>query len=426
MFDYQSHFTSAIDALHTEKRYRVFADLERIAGRFPQAIWRHDGSAVEITVWCSNDYLGMGQHEKVVAAMQQTATSMGTGAGGTRNISGTTHPLVELEQELADLHGKEAALVFTSGYVSNEASISTIARLLPDCLILSDELNHASMIEGVRKAGGRKQIFRHNDVAHLEELLKAADPARPKLIVFESVYSMDGDIAPVAAICDLAERYNAMTYIDEVHSVGMYGPRGGGICEREGLAHRVDVIEGTLAKAIGVLGGYITGSRAVIDAVRSYAPGFIFTTALPPALAAAATASIRHLKQSQVERQGQQRQAAQTKAVLAQADLPVMASETHIVPVLVGDADLCKRASDHLLEKHGIYIQPINYPTVPRGTERLRITPTPLHDDALIERLRDALVETWQSVGIAFASTRQETSAESNFATPLVVSKAGG
>ena len=347
--DYRRFFEEAIDQLHAERRYRVFADLERIAGRFPTAIWRANGRMQEITVWCSNDYLGMGQHPDVVAAMQAAAGGMGTGAGGTRNISGTNHPLVELEAELADLHGKEAGLVFTSGFISNEAAISTIARLLPNCLILSDELNHASMIEGVRRSGAEKKIFRHNDVAHLESLLQTAGRERAKLIVFESVYSMDGDIAPIAAIADLAEKYNAMTYIDEVHAVGMYGPRGGGITEREGLAHRIDVIEGTLAKAFGTLGGYITGTSAVIDAVRSYAPGFIFTTALPPAIAAASTASIRHLKASQAERDAQQRQAARTKQVLSAAGLPVMESATHIVPVLVGDPELCKMATDRLL-----------------------------------------------------------------------------
>ncbi len=424
--NYQRFFEEAVDQVHAERRYRVFADLERIVGRFPRAIWRSEGKAEEITVWCSNDYLGMGQHPEVIAAMQNAAGSMGSGAGGTRNISGTNHPLVELEAELADLHGKEAALVFTSGFVSNEAAISTIARLLPNCLILSDELNHASMIEGVRRSGAEKKVFRHNDLDHLESLLKAAGRERAKLIVFESVYSMDGDIAPIKEIADLADKYNAMTYIDEVHAVGMYGDHGGGITEREGLAHRIDVIEGTLAKAFGTLGGYITGTAAIIDAVRSYAPGFIFTTALPPSIAAAAATSIRHLKASLSERDAQQRQAQRTKDVLSDAGLPVMPSVTHIVPVLVGDPELCKMASDRLLAKHGIYIQPINYPTVPRGTERLRITPTPFHSDELIEGLKGALMETWEALGIPFHDASQPRVAESERIVPLVVPKSGG
>lgn len=424
--NYQRFFEEAIDQIHAERRYRVFADLERIVGSFPRALWRANGEAKEITVWCSNDYLGMGQHPDVIAAQQQAAARMGSGAGGTRNISGTNHPLVELELELADLHGKEAALVFTSGFVSNEAAISTIARLLPNCLILSDELNHASMIEGVRRSGAEKKIFRHNDVAHLESLLQTAGRERAKLIVFESVYSMDGDIAPIKEIADLAEKYNAMTYIDEVHAVGMYGARGGGITEQEGLAHRIDVIEGTLAKAFGTLGGYITGSRTVVDAVRSYAPGFIFTTALPPAITAAATASIRHLKSSAAEREAHQRQAQRTKDVLSAAGLPVMPSSTHIVPVLVGDPELCKMASDRLLGVHGIYIQPINYPTVPRGTERLRITPTPVHSDALIAELKDALVETWNALGIPYATAGKPAIAETDRIIPLLVPKSGG
>jgi len=398
--NYNSVFEAALGALKDEKRYRVFADIERIAGRFPHAVMRSGGESREIVVWCSNDYLGMGQHPAVVGALKDAADRMGAGAGGTRNISGTNHPLVELEAELADLHGKQAALTFTSGFVSNEAAISTIARLLPDCLILSDQLNHASMIAGVKSSGAAKQLFRHNDVEHLETLLKAAGRERAKLIVFESVYSMDGDVAPIARIADLAEKYGAMTYIDEVHAVGMYGPRGAGICERDDVMDRIDVIEGTMAKAIGVLGGYIAGQRSVIDAVRSYAPGFIFTTALPPALAAAATASIRHLKASWRERAGQRRQVRHTKEALGRAGLPVMPSDTHIVPLFVGDAELCKAASDRLLERHGIYIQPINYPTVPRGTERLRITPTPFHDDALVAHLRDALVEVWTALDL--------------------------
>ena len=403
--DYNRYFTAALRQLWDERRYRVFADLERIAGRFPYAVHRSSHGRREVVVWCSNDYLGMGQHPKVIGALVETATRLGVGAGGTRNIAGTNHPLVELERELADLHRKDAALVFTSGYVSNQTGIATIAKLIPDCLILSDALNHNSMIEGVRHSGRDKLIWHHNDVEHLEHLLKQAGRERPKLIVFETLYSMDGDVAPVHRICDLAERYGAMTYADEVHAVGLYGARGAGVAERDGVMDRVDVVEGTLAKAFGCVGGYIAGRHALIDAVRSHAPGFIFTTALPPGICAAATAAIRHLKTSDVERERHQERAARLKSVLSAAALPVMPNDTHIVPLLVGNAEKCKAASDLLLDEHAIYIQPINYPTVPRGMERLRITPTPFHDDRLIDRLAKALVDVWERLGLAFDQT---------------------
>src|SRR5215470_9252785 len=397
---YDHFFSAALARLHAERRYRVFADLERIAGRFPHAVWHSPDGPRQVVIWCSNDYLGMGQHRKVIGAMVETATRMGAGAGGTRNISGTNHPLVELERELADLHGKEAALVFTSGYVSNETGIPTIAKLLPNCVILSDGWNHNSMIEGVRRAGVEKKIWRHNDVGHLEELLSAEAPERPKLIVFVALYSMDGDVAPVNCICDLAEHYRAMTYADEVHAVGLYGARGGGQAEHQGAMARIDVIEGTLAKAFGCLGGYIAASAVLCDAVRSYAPGFIFTTALPPAICAAATAAIRHLKTSSFERERHQERAARVKAVLNAAGLPVLPNDTHIVPVIVGEPEKCKTATDLLLADHGIYIQPINYPTVPRRTERLRITPSPYHEDALIDALAEALLDVWDRLDL--------------------------
>ena len=399
---YDHFFADALMPLWHERRYRVFAELERIAGRFPFATWHSPHGPREIAIWCSNDYLGMGQHPKVVGAMVEAATRVGTGAGGTRNIGGTSSALRKLERELADLHGKAAALVFTSGYVSNQTGISTIARLIPDCLILSDELNHNSMIEGVRRSGVEKAIWRHNDVADLERLLAAAAPGRPKLIVFESLYSMDGDVAPIQGICDLAERHGAMTYCDEVHAVGMYGPRGAGVAAREGAMDRIDVIEGTLAKAFGCLGGYIAGTANLVDAVRSYAPGFIFTTALPPPICAAATAAIRHLKGSEWERGRHKERAARVKSILTAAALPVMPSDTHIVPLMVGDPEKCQAASDLLLSEHDIYIQPINFPTVARGTERLRITPTPFHDDALIDRLAEALVDVWLRLDLPF------------------------
>ena len=398
--DYDKYLDDALSALHDEGRYRVFTDLARRAGSFPRAMDFSTSPPREITVWCSNDYLGIGQNVDVMAAMKNAIDTMGTGAGGTRNISGTHHMIVELERELADLHGKEDALVFTSGYISNEATISTLAKLLPNCLILSDELNHASMIEGVRQSGCAKRIWKHNDVAHLESLLREAEPDRPKLIAFESVYSMDGDIAPIAEICDLAEKYNALTYLDEVHAVGMYGNRGGGIADAQNLMHRVDIIEGTLAKAFGIMGGYIAAKRNLVDSIRSYAPGFIFTTSLPPTIAAGAIKSVQVIKQANDLRAKHQERAERLKVMLETAGLPVLRTETHIVPLMVGDPVLCKAASDRLLNEHHIYIQPINYPTVPRGTERLRITPSPLHDDAMMSHLVTAVKEVWAHLNI--------------------------
>ena len=392
--DYQRIFAEAIERLHAEGRYRVFIDILRNKGSFPNArcFAGHNGPK-PITVWCSNDYLAMGQNPKVIAAMEEALHDVGAGSGGTRNISGNTHYHVDLEAELAELHGKEAALLFTSGYISNEATLSTIAKLLPGCIVFSDALNHASMIAGIRNSGCEKQVFRHNDLGHLEQLLAEAPADAPKLIAFESVYSMDGDVAPIAAICDLADKYEALTYLDEVHAVGMYGPRGGGISERDAVAHRLTIIEGTLAKAVGVMGGYIAADRNIIDVVRSYAPGFIFTTSLSPVLVAGALASVRHLKQSSAERDAQQVSAAKLKAIFADARLPVMPSTTHIVPLLVGDPVRAKRISDILLAEYGMYVQPINYPTVPRGTERLRFTPGPAHDEAMMHELAAALVE---------------------------------
>jgi len=403
--DYERVFTQAIDRLHAEGRYRVFIDILRNKGMFPNArcFAGHNGPK-QVTVWCSNDYLAMGQHPKVIAAMEEALHDVGAGSGGTRNIGGNTHYHVDLESELADLHGKEGALLFTSGYVSNEATLSTITKVLPGCIIFSDELNHASMIAGIRNSGCEKQVFRHNDLEHLEELLAAADPEAPKLIAFESVYSMDGDVAPIHAICDLADKYNALTYLDEVHAVGMYGPRGGGISDREDAAKRLTIIEGTLGKAFGVMGGYIAADKMIIDVIRSYAPGFIFTTSLSPVLVAGALASVRHLKSSTDERNGQQAAAATLKRLFADAGLPVMDTVTHIVPLMIGDPIKAKKVSDILLAEYGVYVQPINYPTVPRGTERLRFTPGPAHSEEMMRDLTKALVEIWDRMEIRKAA----------------------
>ena len=402
--NYDAVFEKAIDRLHAEGRYRVFIDILRNKGNYPNArcFAGHNGPK-NITVWCSNDYLCMGQHPKVITAMEDALHDVGAGSGGTRNIGGNTHYHVELEHELADLHGKDGALLFTSGYVSNDATLSTLAKVLPGCIIYSDELNHASMIAGIRNAGCEKRVWRHNDLAHLEELLAADDPEAPKLIAFESVYSMDGDVAPIAAVCDLADKYNALTYCDEVHAVGMYGARGGGISERDEVADRVTIIEGTLGKAFGVMGGYIAADQKIIDVIRSYAPGFIFTTSLSPVLVAGVLASVRHLKASSEERTAQHANAAMLKTLFADAGLPVMVSNTHIVPLMVGDPVKAKKISDILLAEYGVYVQPINYPTVPRGTERLRFTPGPQHTEAMMRDLTRALIEIWGRVDIRAA-----------------------
>jgi 5-aminolevulinate synthase len=405
MMDYRSAFQASLAHVRAEGRYRVFANLRRVKGEFPRAHWRTpDGDVRDVIVWCSNDYLGMGQSPCVTGAMKQAIDDVGAGAGGTRNISGTTHYHVELERSLADLHGKESALLFTSGYISNQATIATLGKILPGLIIFSDAQNHASMIEGVRNAGGEKHVWRHNDLVHLEALLQAAPPDKPKLIALESVYSMDGDIGPLEGVCALAEQYGALTYLDEVHAVGLYGLRGGGISEREGLAHRIDIIEGTLGKAFGVMGGYIAADEVIVDAVRSWAPGFIFTTSLAPALAAGARASVEYLKSAHHLREGHQARAAELKRRFRDAGLPVMDSETHIVPLQVGDPVLCKRMTDILLEEHGIYVQPINYPTVPRGSERMRFTPTPLHDDAMVDHLVDALRSVYARHAVAMVA----------------------
>jgi 5-aminolevulinate synthase len=401
MMDYDTYFRERLEALHQEGRYRVFAELKRRCGAYPAADQFTGQGTRGVTVWCSNDYLGMSQHPAVRAAMHEAIETVGAGSGGTRNISGTTHYHVELEAELADLHGKEAALLFTSAYIANDATLSTLQRQIPGLVIFSDEKNHASMIQGIRHGGGEKHIFRHNDIEHLEEKLKKYPRGTPKIIVFESVYSMDGHIAPIAAIADLAAQYNALTYLDEVHAVGLYGPRGGGIAERENVMHRIDIINGTLAKGFGVMGGYIAASKACCDAIRSYAPGFIFTTSLAPAIVAGALASIRHLKVSNFERERMQERVQTLKTQLIDAGLPVMENPSHIVPVMVGDPVHCKAVTDTLLDHYGIYVQPINYPTVPRGTERMRLTPSPVHTDAQMAALIAALQELWARCPVA-------------------------